>query len=174
MARSLGESKRNQSSVTDTRKSIVPDPVSKVRQRPLKTMNEISAAEAVKLFHASMHFDDPIDLYAPTPKGFPGDMAARDFLECLKLYEEMWAIGQYDESQDLDDQMVKQTQAAANVSAQDLEKLTPSEKKVFLLWNNERLSYKEIAAELSKSPQTVKAQLASARKTLNPYLTREG
>jgi RNA polymerase sigma factor (sigma-70 family) len=86
----------------------------------------------------------------------------------------MWAIGQYDESQDLDDQMVKQTQAAANVSAQDLEKLTPSEKKVFLLWNNERLSYKEIAAELSKSPQTVKAQLASARKTLNPYLTREG
>ena len=149
--------------------------MSKLRQKArklepknkLKTMNEISAAEAVKLFHACMHFDDPGDMYAPIPEGFPGDIAARDFLECLKSYQEMWAFGQVDDYLDFEDQMVEQTQVAADVSEQDLEELTPREKEVFLLRKNERLSYKEIAERLGKSADTVKSQLTSAYRTLH-------
>lgn len=62
----------------------------------LRSMTEISAAEAVKLFHAAMCLDpdDPISLYAPIPEGFPDDVQAKDFLDYLKIYRDMVSEGE--------------------------------------------------------------------------------
>ncbi len=51
-------------------------------KKKLKTMNEISAAEAKKLFHAAMCFDDwaePFDRFQVKPGGFPKNIAAKRF-----------------------------------------------------------------------------------------------
>jgi len=45
--------------------------------KKLKTMNEISAAEALEIFHA-----------ADWHSGFPKYIAARDFLECFKMWRD--------------------------------------------------------------------------------------
>jgi RNA polymerase sigma factor (sigma-70 family) len=166
MARSLGESKRSQGSVNDTRKSIVPEPVSKVRQRPLKTMNEISAAEAVALFQG-------VDIDFLGTEAFSGEfpehIAARDFFECLKLYQDMGsAYG------DFEDQLEARIEADANVSDQDLATLTPREKDVFLLQRDERLPRKEIGTKLNMSEETVKSHLSRARSKLNSRLSPKG
>lgn len=62
----------------------------------LKTMNEISAAEAAKLFHAARNFacdGYPGDNYCLWPEYFPKDIEARDFLQCLDLYSRMYSDG---------------------------------------------------------------------------------
>jgi DNA-binding CsgD family transcriptional regulator len=52
-------------------------------EQKLKTMNEVSIAEAVELFKKALSPDD----YGE--KIFPTNIAAKDFLECLRLYELM-------------------------------------------------------------------------------------
>jgi len=78
----------------------------------LKTMNDISAAEAQRLFHKAMVFDDglPHLLYMPVENGFPKDIAARDFMECLDKYRKMWSDGLLSSPDVVTTEMVKDMQ----------------------------------------------------------------
>ena len=142
-------------------------------------MNEISAAEAVKLFDAAMGIKVKHDPYniawlCPNPSGFPKDIAAKDFMESLKLYREMWLesiefsaarqrvfaglyAGDYDEQ--------RSQLANAAISKQDVAKLTPKELEVFNLLK-EDLGDKEIAIKLNKGVGTIKAQVSSVLRKL--------
>lgn len=52
-------------------------------EKKLKTMNEIPAADAVNWF--SQFLDDPDGIWFVEPPWF-AEVAARDFLECLKMF----------------------------------------------------------------------------------------
>jgi len=149
--------------------------------KSLKTMNDISLADAISLFTMYQHQNSPeLDFLFTQDElnakiALSDTIAARDFLECLDMYRK-WHYG--DERHvfvhDFEEQLAEQIEAAAEVSDQDLEKLSPSEKEVYLLYKNERLSYKEIATRLSKSRETVHGQLKSARRKLHPRRTSKG
>ena len=113
-------------------------------------MNDISAAEAVKLFDAAMGVDLEHDVYGiawicPNPQGFPKDIAAKDFMEGLKLYRQMWLESmEYSLArhrlfdplyEDYDEQIGEVANIAANIPEQNLEELltqlSPPERKVF-------------------------------------------
>jgi hypothetical protein len=108
----------------------------------LKTMNEISAAEAVKLFHAAMVLNDSVvDLYMPIPEGFPKDIAAKDFMDSLAVYRQWWsdrevcADGATGISYGYDEQIDEVARAAASLPKETLEEslaqLSPPQRKVF-------------------------------------------
>ena len=101
-------------------------------------MNEISAAEAVKLFHAAIRlgYEYTDDFGIVIPEGFPKDIAAKDFLEQLALYRQMWLedLGS-DRSIPYDEQIDEVANIAASIPEKDLEELlnqlTPTQRKVF-------------------------------------------
>ena len=127
--------------------------------KKLKTMNDISAARAVKLFHAAMVLDDgdPTSLYSPIPKGFPDDIAARDFLECLRLYSEMWREGEASAPNDF---LFYEQQKAEllNAVAENTDvKVTPKEQQlIHALIDNPDLDREEIAEKLEIDLSTYK------------------
>jgi DNA-binding CsgD family transcriptional regulator len=134
----------------------------------LKTMNEISAADAVKLFHACMVLDnsDPTRLYEPIPKGFPKDMVAGEFLEHLRLYKQMWADGQESRAGMYagfyDDQRAALADIADRIPEEELKVLSDAERKVFDVFRNNRgISNKEIGEILNISEETVKDHISS-------------
>jgi hypothetical protein len=132
----------------------------------LKTMNDISAAEAAKLFHAARNFNcdgDPMDDYRLRPEGFPKDIAARDFLECLDLYSKMWAHWAESHTEVsgegfYDSQRGELADVAADITAEELAKLGAAERKVFDVFaEDSNLSNKEIGKKLGISESTVKS-----------------
>ncbi len=119
-------------------------------KKKLKTMNEISADEAVKLFKAALrdvdwdrdpevYFEDGLPV-CPDPRRFPKDIAAKDFLESLVLYRQM-CIDVEERANDIfarehyDEQIDEVANIAANIPEKDLEELlnqlTPTQRKVF-------------------------------------------
>jgi hypothetical protein len=64
-------------------------PRQKAPKTKLKTMNQVSAAEAQRLCHAAMNGGNHAS-------AFPTYIVARDFLECLKLYSEIHVAGVID------------------------------------------------------------------------------
>lgn len=154
----------------------------------LKTMNEISAAEAAKLFHAARNFDCdgyPGDDYCLNPENFPHDIAARDFLQCLELYSKMVSEGseypfasktpsitsytvEHRHMSDAQrDDLVKVSQS---LSEKDLERLLKRTPKVLeavnVLRENPDFQDKEIGAKLGRSYKTIRAQLSTAYRIL--------
>jgi len=116
---------------------------SKKKGGKLRTMNEVSAAEAVELFHAAMSLDDgdPGSLYAPIPEGFPKDIAAKDFMDSLALYRQWWSDGEASAAGAMgipygyDEKIDEVANIAASMSEKSLEELvsqlSPPQRKVF-------------------------------------------
>jgi hypothetical protein len=112
-------------------------------EKKLKTMNEISIAEAVELFKKALSPDDHGD------EIFPTNIAAKDFLECLRLYELMiwsriptgwgydWPIGKDFPRSSLStiQTVTYDPGQLAEISEEDLKKLpvrlSPTERKYF-------------------------------------------
>jgi hypothetical protein len=104
----------------------------------------------VKLFDAAMGLDLEHDHYnsacmIPNPQGFPKDIAAKDFMEGLKLWRQMW-LESYEFSmgrarlinplyEDYDEQIGEVANIAANIPETNLEELvaqlSPPQRKVF-------------------------------------------
>jgi|SRR5271168_5243232 len=118
----------------------------------LRTMNEISAAEAVELFLK-------IDLFKIKPENFPQDIAAWDFFEC---YERSWKPVA----------IVAHRQPEKQQGQQPDVCLTRVERKVFPLLQK-GLQDKEIATELKKGLGTIKAHVRSILKKLNKKSRKE-
>lgn len=161
----------------------------------LKTMNDISAAEAVKLFHAAMALDDePTSLYAPIPKGFPKDIAAKDFIEQLLIYRDMWSEGEKSAAGALyaafspyemsADEIV--AMARAPIARKDsrvekaLKKVTPKERELLeLIHRKPWLLVKQLGGELKtwkgtvKRDGAIKAQLSSLFKQFKVHKRAE-
>jgi len=148
-------------------------------KKKLKTMKEISAAEAVKLFHAAMDFHGFMPgLYRPKPECFPKDISANDFMEGLKLYRDMCrdaadrALTLLDRDFEMQraekvyaERRAELVNTAAGVPKQELERFTPKELEVFNLLK-EGLQDKEIASKLKKGVGTVKVQVSSVLRKL--------
>jgi len=151
-------------------------------KKKLKTMNEISAAEAVKLFDAAMGLalkHDPYNIgwLIPNPPGFPKDIAAKDFLEALQLYRQMWlesiefSTARYRllSGSVLDDEDYDAERAAlataVNIPENHLKKLSPTEKVVLSLMR-EGLPDKEIASKRGRSYGTIKKQVSAVIRKL--------
>jgi DNA-binding CsgD family transcriptional regulator len=139
----------------------------------LRTMNDISAAAAVQLFHACMVLDDcdPMSLYAPIPEAFPTDIAARDFLECLNLYREMWSEGEASAAGVFgltDTQREELVDVARTYTDEELKKvLTPRLLEVLnLLKEDLGRGNQEISSALGISVKTVKVHLTEMFKRL--------
>lgn len=149
----------------------------------LKTMDEISAAEAAKIFHGARNFRfdrDPSEDYCLLPEYFPQDIAARDFLQCLDLYTEMYNEGMGGdrgarntptsytvEHRDIsDEQRSALVEIASTISDPDLDKKLPvgsREREVFdVLRQNPGISNLEIGEKLNISESTVKTHLLRA------------
>ena len=111
-----------------TEQAMIKKVTKTVPKAKLRIMNEISAAEAVKLFHAAMvlEYDATVDLYCVNPEGFPKDIAAKDFMESLMLYRQMWMDG-IDSGPNpyfaFEERMAEEVENAAKVSDEDLEAL---------------------------------------------------
>ena len=127
----------------------------------LKTMNDISAAEAAKILHCARNFDsdgDPMEDYCLRPEYFPQDISARDFLECLELYSNMnmWTHGAVGD-RFYDEQMAELREVAANIPEEDLKELSDAERKVFDVFrDNPGISNKEMGGKLNLSEDTIK------------------
>jgi len=153
----------------------------------LKTMNEISAADAAKLFHAARDLDDydPLEPYGLRPEYFPHDIGARDFLQCLELYSKMVSEGsQYPFASQTpsttsytvehrhisDEQRAALAEIASTISDADLDKRLPAgsrEREVFdVLRENPGNSNKEIGEKLGIGESTVKTYLLRIYETL--------
>jgi DNA-binding CsgD family transcriptional regulator len=138
----------------------------------LKTMNEVSAAEAVKLFHACMVLDDgdPMSLYAPIPENFPEDIAAKDFLEQLRIYRDMWSEGEHSASGGFDflsdAQREELVEVAKTLPEKDLETLGRQKRRIVELFReNPDIQNKEIAARLAPmSTKTVEKHVSALLK----------
>jgi DNA-directed RNA polymerase specialized sigma24 family protein len=126
----------------------------------MKTMNEISAAEAAKLFIAccrdlapDFFRDDPYQVNWTDPKAFPKDIVAGEFLDYLKLYSELCGYGfqseQHNPVSPNDEQRDKLADVAADITGEDLAKLSAAERKVFDVFaEDSTLSNKEIGKML--------------------------
>jgi DNA-binding CsgD family transcriptional regulator len=171
-------------------KSRKAGPMSKLGQRQakpmakkkLKTMNEISAAEAVKLFQAAMVLDDynePGFVFEVKPSGFPDNIAARDFFESLNFYKEMWREGRqadWDAQWAAIDGLRKSVFQTIEQPDPDglFDTLSPAQKRVYTACkDNPNLSNKEIAAQLNLSPKTLQVHLESICATFNVRKRRE-
>ena len=146
-------------------------------------MNEISATDAVGLFHATMDRDAPRvfgrpyhdeDLWLPTKlhiasTDFPEDIAARDFLESLKLYREMYDDGiitRYaprklrwveEWESPLSEDLVE---GVATLDESAIQKLPPKLRLIVeLILENRNICAKEIAKKLGRAPKTISNQL---------------
>ena len=127
------------------------------KSKKLRSLNEISAAEAVKLFDSAVHFE-------PGPFGeevvvgkFPDNVAAREFLEGLSLYQEL--IRGVD-SDFPDEEFDAPVGPIPEIPADAKNRLPPKERRVFDLVM-EGLSNKEIASRCNISSATVKSQKAN-------------
>lgn len=147
----------------------------------LKTMNDISAAAAVKLFHAAMLFDYecPEESGTVIPEGFPQDITAKDFMDSLAVYRQWWVGSNYDSGVDLvpdsyyigadgipvyDEGPKQPNKDATAISEEDLSKLSPEERKIVdLIIENPGIRRKEAAAKLGKNEDTLRNQWATAR-----------
>jgi DNA-binding CsgD family transcriptional regulator len=132
-------------------------PRQKASRTKLKTMNQISAEEARRLCHAVIHRGDHA-------LAFPKDIAAKDFLEWLKLYSEMLSRGVIDKRSpalSLDDFEPGSARAkrdvsedSKNLTEKDLDELfcrAPQQRKIVdvIRRNKDRkMSLDEIAVEL--------------------------
>jgi DNA-binding CsgD family transcriptional regulator len=145
-------------------------------KKKLKTMNEISAAEAVILFHAAMSFDsfEEGDVFQPNPRGFPKDIAAKDFMESLVSYRDMWRVCYEEEAADSTpfyyDMSANEiaTLEGAPIVEKDLQveealKKVPAKERALLelIHRQPELLVKQIADMLKKSEGAVKVQLQS-------------
>jgi len=138
-------------------------------KKKLRTMNEISAADAAQLFRAARDFDshDPLSEYCPRPDYFPKDIAARDFLQCLELYSKMESEGsEYPfasktpstTSYTVEHRQISDAErkAYSAIPEKVLEgSLTRMQRQVCDLLVRRNLSYKQIATELAISESTV-------------------
>jgi len=165
-------------------------PTTKPKTEPptkLKTMNEISAAEAVKLFEASMnfpggeHWGDPEEDYLPITKGFPLDVAARDFLDCLKLYRE-WYMDSESYGPVWSPEVFEEQKAGlikvVTEHPEILVQLTAKERAVIVaLDENNELTREEVADKLGMKLGTLKKHMENAGLRLNqgkPLSSRAG
>jgi DNA-binding CsgD family transcriptional regulator len=138
------------------------------KQEKLKTMNEISAAEAVKLFEAAVNFPgspnwydgDPESDYKPIDGGFPTGICARDFLECLRLYMGLHIPMDYETTDPNITEVARKI--IEQITDGELRQLSPQQRKIVeLLRINPNQQIKEIAFQLDVKTGTVKSQLTA-------------
>jgi hypothetical protein len=155
----------------------------KDQKTKLKTMNDISAADAAKLFHMArnLHCDGaPMDDYCLYPDYFPRDIAARDFLQCLGLYSRMFSEGNDNllplntpntsyaiEHHISDEQRTRLAEVVPRLSDEDLmaKGLTDAEIRAVRAYvdvENRNLSRKQVAGKLDMNDQTLKTHLSRA------------
>ena len=108
----------------------------------LKTANEISAAEAVKSFHAAWVLD-ATGQYCLIPESFPQDIGAKNFMESLTLYRRLRSK-----------QRAEPAEISQTLTVKDLDELFPraprQRKIVDVIWRNKNreMSLDEIALEI--------------------------
>ena len=159
-------------------------PKRKSQKTKLKTMEEISAADAQKLFHDAR---DSGDHMLTCPK----HMQARSFFETGILYEEFMARGVINcEVRSGNDEMRSQRECSPkmeesakatgmftntkNLSAKDLDELPPAQRKIVdLIRENPRILDKEIATKLGRKTKTISNELLTLRKKLGAKNRKE-
>ena len=136
--------------------------------KKLKMMNEISAAEAVKLFEAAVNFPgspnwydgDPESDYKPNTGGFPDGICARDFMECLRLYMGFHIPMENETGDSYIPEVTKQI--IKQITDEELRQLSPHQRKIVeLLRVNPNQQVKELAFQLDVKIGTVKSQLTA-------------
>jgi DNA-binding CsgD family transcriptional regulator len=131
--------------------------------KKLRSMSEVSAAEAVEWFDNM--FNDPEGYWTEPPSWF-AEVNARDFMECWKMHNECrtrenlsdWQL------QPLTEQQKKEINAMSDEDFKEVG-VTPEEIPAIRLWGESK-SIKEIAADLKKDHRTVATQIRSARSKL--------
>lgn len=171
--------------------------------KKLKTMNEISAAEAVKLFQAAVSIRPPttdhsFEAYSKAYRlnerpyslhleAFPKDMAARDFIESLNLFLQVvfqieanpGNLGFADLVDNASDQVNLYSEERAELTdvAADIPERTleklTQKERAVFDLLKKGLSDKEISHELKRSIHTIKAQLRSVYKKLDVHSRTE-
>lgn len=139
--------------------------------KKLKTMNEISAAEAVRLFHSVMEFGwgIPEEQYSFIPDAkFPEDIAYKDFMDELMRYRAVYMGDMsYAPGNFFEEERAELANVAANIPDDELETLTPMEKEALLaLRDNPSLTVDELAEKLGKGLSTVKTHLRNVYRKL--------
>jgi DNA-binding CsgD family transcriptional regulator len=133
----------------------------KKSQMKLKSMNEVSAAEAVRIFNHLEYGGPPLE-YLKADE-FPKDISARDFFETFMLYKELLygkdiaEVYHYGPSFS-----TEQMEEMRSATPEQLSKLTPEERKLYdLVISEPDLHIWVLANELGKSMSTVKTQKKS-------------
>ena len=117
-------------------------------------MNEISAADAVNGFNEFL--DDPDRIWSAEPPWF-AEVAARDFLECLKMFTDALrpSIPYVSFSDD-------QRQELASIPDEEMRKLLTEVEYEVMRGLMDGKTIKEIAFERGRSPKTIDTQKTSA------------
>lgn len=146
-------------------------------ENKLKTMNEISAADAVNWFREFL--DDPEGLWSMEP-AWVGEVAARDFLECLKIYTDVLYGPSGQQGAVFEEQRSELLNTLTNLPEKErgaiYGKLPPREKQAYdLLMANPTLSQKELADKFSPSisVKTLKIYLEKLRAAYCVEKTRD-
>jgi DNA-binding CsgD family transcriptional regulator len=158
-----------------------------MKKKKLKTMNEISAAEAVKLFRNAMifeSFNEGGDEFQVKPSGFPNNVAARDFLETLSIFKEMWRDGMQSQwdmqwaflAQSRTDLVEASKKLTNNDVKRRYDSLTATQRRVYDALTSSgsgNLSNEQIADRLYMAPKTLQSHIAVVLSTFGAKNRRE-
>jgi DNA-binding CsgD family transcriptional regulator len=158
--------------------------------KKLKTMDEISAAEAVELFEHVVDYDEDLGVYRAQYSRFPKDLTAKGFFECFRIYRQVTYEGAgavlrarateeklrgkayreaWEQVRDELEQIFEEDEKNEMLARPDeeLAKLTPAQRKVVdCIRENPTLDREDLADKLSIKLSTYKAHFSAICKAL--------